>query len=395
MPTQHKDAWLVIKLVRDGLQRLAKERLRNRSDSYASLNPILQRLSQLSRSYDHACRRCFTGACNRLEPRIAEQMRLLTQQIQHVSASHHASASSGPHTSDDLPSPAFLLAELEQIESEFGDWQLASDQQSLFVTTDPITLEGILLGPFEIELCLNRLDQLQMEQPLRIHALEPNWASGSEEVSHPHVRNEILCTGDATSILTQALREGRLADYLLIVRNVLNTYNPDSPHVALAEWDGVPCHDCGCSMIADDRYYCDGCERDFCDECFGCCQGCSTAMCYSCLSSCSHCDDTTCESCLKQCSECEQSCCSGCLEDSLCPECYEQKELDNDDSEEDQEPETIQSPQTQVQATQTNPITPSPQAPAIPAVTFAGTTQPPASPGLDLDGGIDRRVAAG
>lgn len=398
MPIKHEDAWLVAKLVRDGLQRLAKDRLRKRSDSYASLNPILQRLSQLSRSYDHACRRCFTGACKRLEPRLAEQMRLLTQQLQHVTTAHHASIASCLSNPDDLPSPSFLLAELQQIEDEFGSWEVLPGQRSLFVTTDPITLEGIQLGSFEIELCLDGLDRLHMEQPLKIQALEPNWASGADDVPHPHVRDERLCTGDATSILTQSLREGRLADYLLIVRNVLQTYNPDSPHVALEDWDGIPCFDCGSSMHTDDRSVCELCERDFCEDCFGCCQSCTLYLCYGCLTSCRFCEDETCRDCMKACPECGELCCPGCFEDELCPECYEhqeQKELDDDDSEEDQEQETIQSPQTQIQATQAIPNTASPQEQAVSALSLAGEVEPSAHTRLALDGGLDRRTATG
>ena len=389
MTSQQQDAWLVIKSVRDALRQLAKNRCRNRADTYASLNPTIQRLASLSRGYDQACRRGYDGACHRLEPRIIEQARQLAQQLSQVSVGHHASQGpSNPEARDPLPTPAFLLAELQQIEAEFGGWEVLKGQRSLFVTTEPISLEGMQLGRFEIELCLYSIDLLEQEQPLRIHALDPNWANGADDVPHPHVRDRRLCTGDATNLLKQALYEGRLADYFLIVRQVLRTYNSDSPHVAIDDWDGVPCHDCGCSMNADDRYYCDGCEREFCDDCFGCCQGCSTTLCYGCLSTCRYCDDTTCESCLAIRSACEQSCCQGCLEDDLCPECYEQKELDDDETQQEKSEEDNQTIQAE-----TNPAQPAPQEQARPALTLAGPVQPPADTTHGLDGGLDRRPA--
>ncbi|MFN3166973.1 MAG: hypothetical protein ACE37H_07910 [Phycisphaeraceae bacterium] len=335
MPSEHQDAWRVITLVRNGLQRLAENRLRNQADKYASINPMLQRLSTLSRGYDHACRRRFTGACRRLEPRIADQIRQLTHELQGLMAGRHAPQASLIHQPPTaLPSPSFLLAELDQIESEFGSWEVLKGGSSLYVSTDPITLEGIHLDAFEIELRLDAFDRLDMEQPLSIHALDPNWASGADDVPHPHVRDERLCTGDATTILTQALREGRLADYLLIVRQTLTTYNPDSPHVALDDWDGIPCHDCGCSMTDDNRSVCERCDYSFCEDCFGCCQSCALYLCYGCLTSCRFCKDETCRECMKPCPECGQACCPGCFEEELCPECFEahqQKESDHDD----------------------------------------------------------------
>ncbi|MFN3166396.1 MAG: hypothetical protein ACE37H_04955 [Phycisphaeraceae bacterium] len=392
MPSEHQDAWRVIQLVRNGLKQLAEQRVRRQADQYASLNPLLQRLSALSRSYDYACRCRFTGACRRLEPRIADQARQLTHQIQSLMAGRDAPqtlALQNPPPA--LPSPSFLLAELEQIESEFGSWEILHRDHSLYVRTDPITLEGIQLGAFEIELRLDALDRLDVEQPLNIQPLDPNWASGADDVPHPHVRDERLCTGDATVILTQALREGRLADYFLIVKQILETYNPDSPHIALEDWDGTPCHDCGCSMSDDNRSVCEDCNESFCEDCFGCCQSCALYLCFGCLSTCQFCEDSTCPECMKSCPECGQSCCPGCLEDELCPDCYEQKESNDDDQEPQppESPETSATPQAQEDSETTKAV------PAIPALAFAGTASQPAGTALALDGGLARRTRVG
>ncbi len=41
-----------------------------------------------------------------------------------------------------------------------------------------------------------------------------------------------------------ALTEGRLLDFFMIVRQVLQTYSPDSPYVSLDDWYGRQCSDC-------------------------------------------------------------------------------------------------------------------------------------------------------
>lgn len=388
MPTPYKDAMFVIDRVRDGLRHLAQRQRRNRADDYATLKPMLHRLSALSRSYDIACRNGMAGACRRLDPRIGEQVSLLTQQLNHVGL---RCAPVGPASlrDDVLPSPGMLYEELKQIEAEFGGWQVLKGQQSLFVTTERVVLEGVSLGSFEIELKLYALDGLEVEQPLRIHALEPNWAAGAEDVPHPHVRDERLCAGEATAIMTAALREGRLADFFLIVRNVLNTYNPESPHVALEDWEGAPCEDCGRSLDSEGGSWCSGCERgDYCEDCFGCCETCSTYLCFSCLTTCAYCDDSTCEHCLRRCDECEQPCCRGCFEDDLCPDCFEQKETQNAPIEENQQQNTPQ----HIQAQEGQTIT---QAQTTSAFSLASETlTTPATP-IPLAGGLDRRPAHG
>jgi hypothetical protein len=51
------------------------------------------------------------------------------------------------------------------------------------VVTESITLEGIALGPFKIQLELNKLDQLYSSSPYRVIALEPNPAATDSAVS--------------------------------------------------------------------------------------------------------------------------------------------------------------------------------------------------------------------
>lgn len=115
--------------------------------------------------------------------------------------------------------------------------------------------------------------ELQVEQlrrsgnVFRVIALEPNRAAPNESVTHPHVDDGRLCSGDAAVPLERALNVGRIADAFCLVHGVLSHYNPGSPYVALEEWDGLECTDCGGSMARDEVWRCDGCDLALCSEC--------------------------------------------------------------------------------------------------------------------------------
>ena len=112
---------------------------------------------------------------------------------------------------------------------------------------------------------------------------------------------------------------------------VLNTYNPESPYVKLEDWEGEACSDCGYTMNDDSRYWCEECERNYCQECISGCRCCDTSICCDCLTSCPVCEESVCTACLKKCSECGEPCCASCLEEEMCPSCIEAKELEDEE----------------------------------------------------------------
>ncbi|MCX6963421.1 MAG: hypothetical protein NTZ08_13390, partial [Verrucomicrobia bacterium] len=73
-----------------------------------------------------------------------------------------------------------------------------------------------------------------------IVALEPNPASGRDEIVHPHVNGRDLCAGDAEGPVHRALDDGRIVEAFLMIRSVLTTYNRRSPYVSLEAWEGSP-----------------------------------------------------------------------------------------------------------------------------------------------------------
>jgi len=220
-----------------------------------------------------------------------------------------------------LPTLRQVLEDLDQIRHEFGEYDYDRKAHVLSVSTDPITLEGVYLGAFKIALDLGRLT---FRPAYRVIAEEPNPASTNSSVTHPHVSDEHLCEGEATLGITAALQEGRLCDFFLLVRSVLQHYNPESPFVSLSNWSGISCSDCGHVMDEDESYTCNGCDSSVCSDCIGCCDNCDSSRCGNCLTTCPACERRICGNCEETCSRCAKGCCSDCIEDELCPECHKQ-----------------------------------------------------------------------
>ena len=231
------------------------------------------------------------------------------------------------------PTTREILAELEQLDTEFEQVKIEEKEKTLSVVTDHIELEDTYLGRFEIRLNLSRLFDLRRHHPYLIVALDPHPAASNDHVTHPHVSDEHLCEGDASAAIGAALAHGRLADFFMLVRSVLSQYNPGSPYVSLNDWSGYPCHDCGDSMSEGDSYFCSSCNNDFCDSCSSYCRRCDESNCRACLEECSVCGELVCSSCRLLCPECDALICKGCHEDAQCKcvqERQENKENSND-----------------------------------------------------------------
>jgi hypothetical protein len=195
--------------------------------------------------------------------------------------------------------------------------------------TDPVVLDDVALGSFEIKLFLERISQLGKDAPYRVVALDPNPAGSDSRVTHPHVSDEHLCEGDGHLMIRKALEQGRLCDFFTMVVGILNTYNPDSPYVPLSDWDGYSCYDCGYTMSREDSYYCERCENDFCSQCSSYCQICDTTICLGCAYACPICHNPVCSDCTTTCPECEQVLCNDCMDGrEICEQCEEQRKED-------------------------------------------------------------------
>jgi hypothetical protein len=233
-----------------------------------------------------------------------------------------------------------IVAELQQLQEEFEQVRYQEKDKLLVVATDPLELEEVYLGPFEIRLEVQELAEVRAyDSPYRVVALDPHPAGSNENVTHPHVSEEHLCEGDAAAAIRAAMESGRICDLFLLIRSVLTNYNPGSPYVALSEWDGRSCHDCGCTMDNDESRYCESCDNTFCDGCASCCTRCDETTCLGCLDRCPVCDDRFCSDCLTRCPECNRVICKTCLEEKSCPCVEESQQQENED-----EPEPLAAP---------------------------------------------------
>lgn len=298
--------------------------------------PIVEQLPRIARYaalLTRAAARSPDSAATRLvDQRLHHQLQTTAREIQGLNG-QLACESCQP-----IPSLRDLLGELDQLENEFGEWRYDGSVKELSVTTEPIYLEGINLGPFTIRLRLGQPMSHSMGQLCSVQALEPNSAASNQEVTHPHVSGETICVGDAGPELVRALRSGRVCDFFLMIRSILLTYNPDSPYVSLDEWHGEPCADCGVSINEDGRYTCETCDRIACDDCIFRCPHCEIDICYGCTTMCQACKESTCAECLSPCGECAALVCPDCIEEDLCPTCLENQH-DQDDPEEINEEE--------------------------------------------------------
>ena len=211
-----------------------------------------------------------------------------------------------------------LHTELQDVADEFEE--VGWDKRWLWATTEPIVLEDIYLGRFQIKLRLDRIGSPHADDDFEVVALDPNPAGGNSEVTHPHVSGGRLCQGDATGPIRLALEQGRLVDFFQLVHSVLRTYNPDSPFVRLDAWDGVCCSECGANISREETSYCEACGDDYCHECSSCCQDCNDTRCVACLVGCRSCGESHCGSCLSACEGCgTKGFCGSCL--AACQQC--------------------------------------------------------------------------
>ena len=328
-------------IIRDQLKLLQKHRYYEIQRLINAINSYHEQLEMIQLGLGKSISKQWDAATVKL---IANAQRITRDVPFAINELEHAVKNSQPK----IPAPRQLYEELQQVQEEFGRLDYNQEEQTLCVFTEPIELEGIFLGDFEIQLQIAKVAEMKNNGYLRVIALDPHPAATNDCVTHPHVSDEYLCTGDASVPMQTALANGRVCDFFMLVRSVLDTYNPSSPYVSLDEWDGICCYDCGYVVSGDDSYYCESCDNSVCDECLGYCRCCDTSLCNGCLSSCPVCEEPCCEECLKSCSECEGSVCSSCIDDDLCPTCKQEQENNENEDEQIKSKESVEGKETQV-----------------------------------------------
>ena len=208
-----------------------------------------------------------------------------------------------------VPTQRQVYEDLAALEQEFFEVKFDLQHGRVTASTDPIELEGVYLGPFAIVFQWHRLGETSA--PFEVVAQDPHPAASHSETTHPHVQDDELCEGEARVPLRRALEQGRLLDFFLIVRQVLENYNPDSAYVALDRWDAVGCSDCG--ALENGQVGCDRCGSPLCLGCLVRCHECDSECCHGCIPSCHGCGEPTCHDCLSQGPQDRNNDCSECL----------------------------------------------------------------------------------
>ena len=105
------------------------------------IQPVLEQVPQIASSYAQLARAVgrsrYNTASRIVTQRIQRQLQMTARDMQ-VLVDQLAGNTCPP-----IPKFRDVLGELEQLEGEFGDWGYHAPVNELFVTTEPIRLEGI------------------------------------------------------------------------------------------------------------------------------------------------------------------------------------------------------------------------------------------------------------
>jgi len=301
--------------------------------SLETLNNTLQRLDALRRKLRICINRNWHGA----KKHTMDALRYALDEI----PGHVERIGQIGGTGKNLASIRDVHSDLGQVDQEFGGLFHDAREHAISVRTEEIELEGIYLGDFEIWLHIPCLGKTECHDSYRIRALDPHPAAEDESVTHPHVKDEILCPGDAATGIRAALMHGRICDFFLIIQSVLNTYNPGSPHIALRDWDGgSSCYSCGYITASENLSWCERCEYDFCESCISWCESCERTVCRDCMTECEACNEYFCHTCAATCPDCDRLICGSCREAEKCP-CIGEREEDEDEEDTNREGELV------------------------------------------------------
>ena len=309
MPAFDPHLWRLAGRIQQRIASLPREPIPSLEQSlWLSLRRFLDRRNGLAHRPWHVARENLTR-------QLVFTLGRLQDQLQHL---HCCLADEGQVSH---PTQRFLYEELLATREEFPDFEIDLQKNTVSVSTDEITLEGIELGRFRVQLDIPDLSRGRGYY--RVTARSPNRAASRDDATHPHVLDNQLCEGEGAIPLQMALRTGRLSDFFLIVDRTLHTYNADSAYVSLRDWeDQTTCECCGDSVPDYNRSFCDACEHDTCDECSTSCTHCGRSACDRCIQCCPECDQQACDACLTPCRTCQGRCCPDCHTDSLCEDCH-------------------------------------------------------------------------
>ena len=212
-----------------------------------------------------------------------------------------------------------VYLDLIALENEFTVSYQITDKK-ISITTPDIVINDINLGPFKATLDYGNLKVGYVLTPMRI-----NEHAMSKDYPHPHVQKAHLCEGAGKTMITGALSCGRLFDFMLVLKSILDTWSPSTQYVELG-YNLPKCR--GCKAKMDSHNKCTACGYDTCEKCAHKCLKCGRTQCRSCASGCGICGKALCRTCGGiRCPKCGTHMCDGCAkpcsgcQTSVCEAC--------------------------------------------------------------------------
>ncbi len=195
MPIYHKPFWRAAGLVCGQLAKAAAG-----SQTFTLPTSQWQTLVKLVRDIQLAGDRGWRHAARRRHEELLSELDYFERSISQLVDQRRDT-----RPANVLASDTEVYRDLVALDGEFAEVRCDFEEQVIAVTTDPVVLDGIDLGRFQIRL---NWQQLGDAQPYTIVALDPNPAAANSAVTHPHVSDEILCEGDGRRTIQAALRRG-------------------------------------------------------------------------------------------------------------------------------------------------------------------------------------------
>ena len=255
---------------------------------------------------------------------------------------------------DEKPSLQDIYAEAKAL-TKLGNFSYNLKEGTLSYRVNDISFtrehnDDLYLGDFSIVFDFFAFEEyaLLAKNCISIISHHENYSATNSSVPHPHVENERMCMGDATTLVNKALEEARLTDLFDILESTLRTYNPSSPYVDIESWEGetMNCVDCGDVICEEDTIYCEHEQEHFCSNCVSLCERCHTYTACRILNSCVDCKDDVCPDCLYI--DDDDFVCKGCYDDREEErERVEQEEREQEEREQEEREQEEQNEQHQ------------------------------------------------
>lgn len=217
-----------------------------------------------------------------------------------------------------VPGVIDIYNDLETVAKEFPEscWR----DGAIHVRSKHLSDDGVEFGRFDLMLYITASGCSFLAEPE-----EPNFAvCNTSEVSHPHVKDSLICMGDALCTAKTAALDGRIADVFRLINSGLENINYSGAYCQPSAWGGdndlTQCDSCGYEVDLDSVRYCESCCHNVCNDCYRSCDSCGDAACNNCVTYCSCDRECYCGSCQEseRCNDCASLLCRKCKVECVC-----------------------------------------------------------------------------